>query len=454
MHKIKNKIIIFIISMLLVQLPSLAFFNNKFNPCPINTGEKIKYINPCWWENFNDPILMQYVIKAVENNHNARQASWKVEEYRHAVKYQFGSELPSVSVGGNYILNHLPDGFITAKNNIFAVPFQVNYEADIFLKNRDKTKSSKKTYEMSKYEEKAIYIALATDVASAYFNLVKTDKQICLQRQLLNIRTEKLKRERQRFERGTVSATELNNAKKEVQNAKNSLDDLLKTGEKTLTQLAILIGDSPEYANYERIIFDELEYKCLIPDEISSEAVFSRPDIMAAEAGLQKAKIDIRVARKEFLPKINLTGLYIFNNMESSGFGTWSSTMAALIAGASLDLFTGGKKIANLKINKSRYEQMFEAYRQNDLTALKEINDSLFILRKDSQIDINTLKNLNIQQDNYSRSLEKFNRGIISYSQLLNEHETLILSEQNRVNSKTNRLIGYLTLYKAVGGKL
>lgn len=394
MYKLKNKIIIFLISILFLQLPTLAFWSKKLSPCPINTKEKIEYINPCWWQNFNDPILVQYIVKAIEKNHNARQASWKVEEYRQAVKYQFGSELPSFSVGGNYILNHLPDSFVTTKNNIFAVPFQMNYEADIFLKNRDKTKSSKKTYEASKWEEKAIYIALATDVATAYFNLVKTDKQICLQQQLLEIKTQKLNREQQRFERGTVSAISLNNAKKEVQTSKNSLDDLLKTRQKTLTQLAVLIGESPENPNYKRISFDNLEYNCNIPDEIPSDIVFSRPDIMAAEAKLEKSKIDVRVARKEFLPKINITGLYIFNNIGSAGFGTWGSTIAAIVAGASMDLFTGGRKIANLKINKSRYEQMFEAYRQSDLTALKEINDSLFILRKDSQIDTNTLKNL------------------------------------------------------------
>ncbi len=454
MQKINKVFALFLILTLFIQLPCSAFWSKKFSLCPINTKEKIQYINPYWWQNFNDPILIQYVIKAVENNHSAKQASWKVEEYRQAVKYQFGSELPSLSVGGNYILNHLPDSFVSTKNNIFAVPFQMNYEADIFLKNRDKTKSSKKTYEASKWEEKAIYIALATDVATVYFNLVKTDKQIQLQQKLLEIKQEKLKREQQRFDRGTVSATSLNNAKKEVQSAKNSLDELLKIREKTLTQLAVLIGESPENTNLKRISFDNLEYKCSVPDEISSDVVFSRPDIMATEAKLQKAKIDIRVARKEFLPKINLTGLYVFNNIGSAGFGTWGSTIAALVAGASLDLFTGGRKIANLKMSKSRYEQMFEAYRQSDLNALKEINDSLFILKKDSQIDINTLKNLNIQQDNYNRSLERFRRGTISYPQLLSEQEALILSKQNRINSKTNRLVDYLTLYKAVGGKL
>ncbi|HNW25334.1 MAG TPA: TolC family protein [Candidatus Gastranaerophilaceae bacterium] len=454
MQKIKKIFALFLISIFFIQIPCFAFWGKKFCPCPINTKEKIEYINPCWWENFNDPILTEYIIKAVENNHNARQASWKVEEYRQAVKYQFGSELPSLSVGGNYILNHLPDSFVSTKNNIFAVPFQVNYEADIFLKNRDKTKSSKKTYESSKYEEKAIYIVLASDVATAYFNLVKSDKQICLQEQIVEIRREKLRREQQKFDRGTVSATSLNNAKKEVENAKNSLDDFLKTREKTLTQLAVLIGESPENTNFKRVSFDNLEYKCPVPDSISSDVVFSRPDIMATEAKLQKAKIDIRVARKEFLPKINLTGIYAFSNVGSLGFGTWGSTIAALVAGASLDLFTGGRKIANLKMSKSRYEQMFEAYRQNDLTALKEVNDSLFVLKKDSEIDKNTLKNLNIQQDTYKRSLERFNRGTISYPQLLSEHEALILSQQNRVNSKTNRLVDYLTLYKAVGGNL
>ncbi|MFA7659368.1 MAG: TolC family protein [Candidatus Gastranaerophilaceae bacterium] len=451
-----NRIFITMVLILIfiVQTPAIAFWGNKPLP-PIKVQEKINYVNINWWDNFSDPYLKCYIVQAITNNHDARKASWKVEEYRQMVKLQFSQELPSLSVGGTYVGAHFPDTIKDVKSNIFAIPFIASYEADIFLKNRDKTKSSKKSYESSKFQEQSIYISLASDVATAYINVIKFDKQIELQQELVNVKKEELSRDEAKYKRGTISASQLNTAQKDYKTAQSGLDEFLKSRDKALNQLAVLIGDSPDnIANFKRGSFDNLEYKIAIPNEISSDAVFSRPDILAAEKDLEKAKIDVRVARKEFLPRINVNGIYSLSNVGSSGFGSWNSTIAAIAASATMDLFKGGMKVANLKISKSRYEQMFEAYRQTDLTALKEVNDSLIMIKQDSAIDNNAIKNLGFQRDNYRRSDNRYKSGVISYPNLLSEREQLLNTEQTQINTKTTRLINYITLYKAVGGNL
>lgn len=452
MKRILN--IILAISILIMQFPAAqAWSGTKL--APINTAEKIKYVNIGWWDNFSDPMLKDYIIKAIENNHDAKKASWQVEEYKQNVKLQFSQELPSLSVGGNYIGNHLPDTIKATKSAIFAVPFIASYEADIFLKNHDKTKSSKKAYEVSKFQEKSIYISLAADVATTYINLIKFDKQIQIQQIILKTKEEELQREEQRYKRGVTSIPKVNEYKKQYQKAKSDLEETTKARDKTLNQLAVLIGESPENACLlKRGSWDKFNYKAQIPDCISSDTVFSRPDIMAAESNLEKAQIDVKVARKEFLPRINVFGLYSFTNIGSSGFGTWDSTVAAIVAGATLDLFKGGYKIANLKRYKAKYEQMFENYIQTDLNALREVNDSLIIIKENTKIDENTTKNLAIQEDTYKRAQGSYMSGTISYTDLLKEQEQLLDMKNNQINSKTNKLVDYITLYKAVGGKL
>ena len=100
------------------------------------------------------------------------------------------------------------------KNNLFTVPFTASYEADIFLKNRDKTKSSKKAYEATKFQEQSIYISLASNVATTYINIVKYDKQIELQRELVAIKREELSREELKYKNGLSSVLILNEYKK------------------------------------------------------------------------------------------------------------------------------------------------------------------------------------------------------------------------------------------------
>ena len=454
-RKVKYFFILYFALTLVLQSPCFAFWWwNKGKQPIIKPIEKIQYVNINWWGNFSDSYLKNYIITAVKNNHDARKASWQVEEYRQNVKYQFSQELPSLSVGGNYIGIHYPQDIRGINNNIFAIPFLASYEADIFLKNRDKTKSSKKAYESTKFQEKSIYISLASDVATTYINLIKFDKQIKLQEELVQVKKEELKREQSKFDRGVTSVPKLNDAKKSYNSEKSELDELIKTRDQTLNQLAVLIGESPENtAELKRGSWENFEYTSSIPKEISSDVVFSRPDIMSAEAELKKAQIDIRVARKEFLPRLNIVGLYSFTNLGGT-FGNWDTTLAAIFAGLTQDLFTGGRKIANLKINKAKYEQMFEAYRQADLNALKEVNDSLLVIKEDTKIDKNTTKNLFIQEDNYKRAQNQYKNGVISYPELLEEQEKLITSQQNKINSKTNCWINYITLYKSVGGQL
>lgn len=448
---------LFIISIIILCFQAPCFsvpWSNKKLP-PINPKQKIDYVNICWWDNFTDPCLKYYIIQAIENNHDARKASWKVEEYRQNVKYQFGYELPTLSVGSDYIANHLPDTFAPTKTSIFTVPFYSYYEADVFLKNHDKTKSSKKAYDSSKFQEQSTYISLASDVATTYINIIKFDKQIQIQQEFVNVKFDELSRECKRYDRGVTSVPKLNTTKEGYQTAKSTLDELIKSRDKALDMLAVLIGESPaNIASLKRNSWDCFEYKTIIPTEISSDVIFSRPDVLASEADLEKANIDVRVARKEFLPRFNIVGIYALSNLGSSGFGTWNSTVATVFAGAALDLFKGGQKVANLKINKARYEQMFEAYRQTDLNAIKEVNDSLIIIAEDTKTDQNTLTNLQIEQDNNKRACKSYKNGVTSYTDLLQEEEQLLTIEQNQANSKAARLIDYITLYKAVGGKL
>lgn len=449
--KLKSLIIVLIFSLFFS--PS-AFSWGKPKKPVIDPQEKFRYVNIDWWDNFSDPCLKYYIIKTIECNHDLRMASWKVEEYRQMVKVQFAQELPRISTGATYVGLHIDNTPLVPRSNIFSVPFTASYEPDLFLKNHDKTKSSKKTYEASKFTEQSIYISLVSAVAAVYINIIKYDKQICLQECLVQVKKEELEREEKRYKNGTTTVVNVNNARKDYQTAKNDLNNLVKSREVALDQLAVLTGDSAENSPcLKRNPFDCFEYKAQIPCEISSDVIFSRPDILAAEKTLEKAKIDVRVARKEFLPRFNVNAVYAFTNLDGNFFG-WDSAVAAILAGVTQDIFAGGRKVANLKVYKARYEQMFENYKQTDLNALKDVRDSLLIVNEDTKTDQNNLTNLQIEQDNNTRACKSYKNGIISYTDLLKEQEQLLTMEQNQTNSKAARLTDYITLYKAVGGKL
>jgi len=415
-----------------------------------------KDLNIVFFNRFNDDCLTYYIKTALENNHDLKKAGYVVEQYRQQAKYSLGNELPSFSVSANYLGIKIPklDNF-QLKQNAFILPFMANYEADLLLKNRDKTRSAKKSYEASKFEEKTVYIALLTDVATVYTNILQYDELIEIQNQKVDIYFQMLKRDVKKFDRGVIDSSQLNRSKQNYETSKNDLEKLLKERDTLLLQLAVLAGCSPEGVDgLNRGDLLSFEYKGVIPSQVNSDVIFARPDVMAAETKLEKAKIDVRVARKEFLPTFNITGLWVFNNIAPGSFFSWESSLAALLAGASQDIFAGGKKVANLRMQKAKYQELFEEYRQTDLEAVKEVNTSLCFVKHDTAIDANTKNKLQYEINNFNNIQKKYNRGVVSYPDYLDAQLKLLSQEKEAAQTKTQRLVNYFTLYKAVGGKL
>ena len=413
-------------------------------------------LNLDFFARFNDECLKYYINTAIENNHNAKQASYKVEQYRQQVKYSLGKELPSFGVSANYLGVNVPklDNF-SLKQNAFILPFSANYEADFLLKNRDKTKSAEKSYEVEKYYEKAAYIALLTDVATVYTNILEYDGLVKLAEENLQIYSKILNSDTKKYDRGILTSESLNNSRKRVESSKNELENYQKQRDVLLMQLAVLTGISPcNASDLQRGQIDSFEYSGQIPKNIESDVIFARPDVMSAEALLEKAKIDVRIARKEFLPTFNITGLWIFNTIAPGRFFSWDSSLAALLAGASQDIFAGGRKIANLKSQKAKYEELFENYREVDLQAVKEVNSALCFIAHDSEIEANVLSQVNNDYENWQSAKKKLAQGVISLPIYLFSLSTVINSQNEAVKAKTQRLVNYYTLYKAVGGKL
>lgn len=417
----------------------------------------INIINSEFFNRFNDDYLYSYINEAIENNHSAKQATFRVEEYRQNVKAQFANELPNFSVSASYLGVNIPkfNPNFEVQKNAFVLPFVANYEADWLLKNRDKTKSVKKSYEMSKTDETSAYLSLVSDVATVYTNILQYDKLINLQSEIVSNYNYILSCDNKKYSRGIINTTALNDSQMKLKDSQITLENLLKQRDLLLTDFAVLLGRSAENAAYiERGSIDNFEYSGIIPDEIQSDVIFSRPDVKRAELALEKSKIDIRVARKEFLPTFNIAGIWAFNTIAPGTFFSWDSSLAAIFAGATQNIFTGGKKIANLRFQKAKYEELFEQYKQTDLNAVKEVNTSLCIIKHDRIVENETNENLKFEGKNLNNTNKKLNQGTISKPQYANAQNLYLQKEINAAKAKTQRLVNYYTLYKAVGGKL
>ena len=413
---------------------------------------KYEYINLAWWEGFNDEYLNDYIARAVENNKDLKMATLTMEEFYQNVAMQRSAELPTISAGFSPAYGNMD--MLKKSHATYALPIIANYELDIFGKNHNKTTSVRKLYEASVLDERAAYIAIASAVGTTYVNIIKLDAMVDLQTEIVALRKDIYEMMDISNKEGIASTSDLVRANKNYTLGVTDLTEIKKQRTKLLHALAVLIGDSPNnIEEYTRTDWRELAFSGDIPEYVSSEIITQRPDYLKAEKLLEKAGIDVRVARKECLPVINLGGGVLFNARQIGSLFTTSNMFWGMGGAVMQNIFAGGRIRANLKAKKIAYERSLKNYEKVNLTSMQEVNDSLVAVNMDreklaKQVEIRTLE----EKDFYLSQL-KYDEGVISKLDLDQMKESLLNVNRMVYASQFDCMIDYINYYKAVGAK-
>ncbi|GEM_PF-221840 len=421
----------------------------------LRVTNKYDFINMPWWEGFNDPYLTEYINRAMEHNYDLKIATLTVDEYFQGVKAQMANEMPQIQGGYNAGDMGLPNfGYGRDTVHGMGIPFIANYEADIFLKNHDKTKSQKKLFEASISDERSTYISIVSSVGTTYYNIVKLDKIISLQQEIVSLRKTIYELMALSHQEGVTSTSDMIKANKSYIAGQSDLVDYQRQRQTLLNQLAVLIGDSPaNTGSYKRIAYDSIKYKSNVPDVVVSDIIMQRPDYHRAEVMLKKAGIDVRVAKKEFLPTINISGLALFNSKYLGSIFTTENMLWSVGGAAMLPIFTGGARIANLRINKVRLEKALRNYQKTNLTAIQEVNDSLYTAKMDNQKLNQNKEHLRLETQDFGMTNQRLQQGVISKLDWCQMKENLLTIQRLVASDTLDCMVDEINIYKATGTK-
>lgn len=411
---------------------------------------KYEYANLEWWKSFNDENLNAYIVKAIENNKDLKMATLTIDEYYQNMVAQRASELPSLQAGftGGYSKIFGPS------QGGFGLPIIASYELDLFGKNHNKTASVRKLYEASILDERSAYISIASAVGTTYINIVKLDAVIELQKNIVDLRKEIFEIMSISNAEGIISTSDLVKANQSYITSVTDLTDYQKTRTQLLHQLAVLIGDSPNnIEEFKRTNYKDIAFTGVIPQYVQSDIIMQRPDYLKAEKMLEKAGIDVKIARKECLPTINLGGGVFFNNKYLESLFSTSGMLWGLGGGLMQPIFMGGKLKANLKANKIAYEKSLKNYEKVNLTSMQEVNDTLVAVNMDKEKLSKQKEILKLEEKDFELSKLKFQQGIIAKLDLNQKQENLLSVNKMVYLSEFDCMIDYINYYKAVGAK-
>lgn len=420
-------------------------------------ADKIEYMNLSWWEKFGDKNLDKNLEFAYENNKDLKIAAASTKQAQQVVKLSFADQLPQLTfnphIGREFTSADTRFGDILIPDytqNRFLMPLTMTYELDIWGENYLKTKSIKQKLEMIKQDERASYITITTALASNYFNLIKADKLIENQSALVGLQEEIVKLYEKKYDGGLCSIKDVLAEKQLLTLFKEDLNNLKEKQDVLENQLKVILGDR-NVVNVERSSYNDINM-IEFPLDIKSEAIQNRPDLIKSEYYIKKIGIDVKVARRDFLPKFILFGQAGFNLYQISDmFGSHTFLSNAGVM-PSLDLFTGGRKIAMLRFKKYEYEKALQMYEKTILTSLQEVNDALVSAKTARANLMSSKERYELQKEQFRLADRKLQIGSASNLEILKAKEALLISEKTNISNTVDAVISAINIYKSVGG--
>ena len=419
--------------------------------------DKFNYVNIDWWKNYNDEILVEHLQTLYNNNHDLKIAALKAKQAEENVRLAGANQLPQVGFDGTFSRvfrgprtqfgNTVIPKYI--QNEIF-LPLNASYEIDIWGQNYLNRKSAKKQKEIIDQQERAAYIYLTSSFAANYYNLIKTDELKKTLEKIIGLQTDIVSMTERKYNAGLASINEVLEEKQALVNFEKELNKLNENKKVLSDEINVLLGLNTdkeiEHASYETVSSPEA------PDSISTVVVQYRPDLISAESYIKKVGLDVRVARREFLPKFILFGNIGFNAYNWNRIFAGETFLANAGIAPTWDIFSGGAKLARYRINKYEYKKAVEEYEKTILTSIQEVNDALIESKTTRANLAKANEEFDIEKEKHLLSEKQFNIGDSSKLDEMKSEVNLYLIKQRNIAAKIDNVISTISLYNAVGG--
>ena len=401
-----------------------------------------------WWASFGDPQLSQLVERARAANPDVQVALARVEEARATELASRGFLLPSLGAGVEGGVQREVSPFGQAQTTVAAQPaFRASYELDLFGKNAARVDAAEAGVAASAAAAEAARLSVSAAAASGYITLLALDRRLSVLEETLVARQEAVKFARDRAEVGYTSQLPLRQAEAEYQATAQLVPQLQAQIARQENALSVLTGTMP--GAIERGGTLEQLIQPPAPATLPSELLRRRPDVAAAEYRIAAADAQMRVARADFLPSIDLgaaAGL-VLSDLLADPVGVWSLGGSILAP-----IFQGGRLQAQLDGATAQRDQAAWAYRSTVLDAFREVEDRMAVLSNLKEQESALEAQRVAVADALRHARNRYRAGYTPYIEQVDAQRALLGVELSLIQVRADELTALVGLYQAVGG--
>ena len=171
-----------------------------------------------WWQIFRDAELDQLEQELLQANQSLTAARDRLLEARSQARIASSAYFPTLStdpsgqrqrLGANRPLSGSTVPLTDVTQNVFTVPFSVNYEVDLFGSVRRNLEASNASLQGTAADLVNVRLVLTAELAADYFNLRESDREAGVVRQSVDIEQKGLDLVNRRHTGGVASGLEV-----------------------------------------------------------------------------------------------------------------------------------------------------------------------------------------------------------------------------------------------------
>ena len=408
------------------------------------TQEGISIANMPWWDLFGDQVLSDLIRTGVENNLDIKQAIARIDEAEAQLGVVRANLYPRVNYGADGSLgNSTIDGDkFDGSANVFGT---ISYQVDLWGRFRNLSDAALQEYLATEEAYRGITLVVVSNIAQAYLLLRDLDNRLLISEKTADTWRDNLAIVQARHNAGMISEVDLRQSEIQVQAALTSIQTFTRLRVQTENAISTLMGLPPMRIERGLPLEDQV-FPPELPTGLPSELLDRRPDVLAAERRLEAQTARIGAAEALQYPSLNLNA--------DLGAIFSGSTDLFFNLGAQLfgPIFNSNENKRQLEIEKARTEQLFFAYKNSYLTALKEVEDARIAVETYNK----EFEARNQQVESATKALElswvRYESGLTSYLEILDLQRSQFSSLLNASETLQLQLTSTVQLYQALGG--
>jgi len=289
------------------------------------------------------------------------------------------------------------------------------------------------------------------NVMDQYLNAVARLEEYNLRQESVDISQDRFLRASEGYNFGTFSKVELLNAEVDLRNDSTSLIDARLRYQNALRTLNNVMGIDPD--SLFQVAADIRYENNLDLGVLIDEALLRNSNYLISRADLTATELDIKIAKANYFPVLDLDGGYSYNNSEFDANFINSSRNNGWNAGLTLsyNIFNGGntrraERNARIRNENSqiRLEQTENQLKTDLLTTFNNYQTNKELLSLN-------IRNLELAEANYDRSQEAFTTGEITGLQLREAQLNLLSARFSVIQLRIQTKVSEVNLYYLSG---